>query len=70
VELAPGDADAAPAVGTEDAVASAITLEGGPRAVGTVTVELNDERVLAPHAVAFEPEQWSVHLRQRQTGGT
>lgn len=53
LELAPGDADAAPPGDVKRAVLGAVCLEGPPGAVRLVAVDLDDESRLGPDEVAF-----------------
>jgi hypothetical protein len=52
-ELAPGDAEYAPALDLESTVARAVALEGLPGSMGLVAIELDDERMLRPSEVRF-----------------
>jgi hypothetical protein len=54
VELAPGDADHAPAGGLERAVTGAVALEAAARGVGGEAVELDDEAVARPCEVNLD----------------
>jgi hypothetical protein len=62
IEVARGDADAAPAVDGERAVAGAIGLEGGVGVVGLAAVELDDEALLRPGAIGFDLEGTDAEL--------
>ena len=55
LQLAPGDADDPPAGRGQAPVAGAVALEGGAGVVEGAPVELGDQPLTAPEAVAFEP---------------
>jgi hypothetical protein len=69
VELAPGDADDAPAFGLERAVAGAVAFERGSGAVGLVAVQLHDEVVASPGEVGFDVVDGGVGERAGEVLG-
>lgn len=71
-EVAPGDADDAPAGGLEGSVAGAVVVERVAGGVACVAVELDDEARGAPQAVGLDPSvgelQGGVDLGPREAG--
>ena len=68
VQLPPGDADHAPARGSEAAVAEAVLLEGVRHVVCPAAVELDDDPLLWPGAVDLEFLNADVRLGSWKTG--
>src|ERR687896_646710 len=70
VQLAPGDPDDAPSRGVESPISGSVPLEGGRCGVRRVSVELGDESLWAPDAIALDlpaPQlDARVHRRARQ----
>jgi hypothetical protein len=71
MELAPGDANGSKPFGIEHPVPLAVALEGGGGGMPGTPVELDDEPLLAPEAVALDPcspdQEVGVGLGRRQS---
>ena len=67
-ELAPSDANYGVAGGNVRLVAAAIALKGRSVAVELVAVELDNQLLVRPEEVSFEPGDPHVRKRLRKTG--